>query len=165
MQVFYLHGFASSPKSSKAQFFNERLEERGIKFHIPDFNQPDFRSLTVSRMLQQLEKRIAAIPPRPVVLIGSSLGGFLAIEAAARQVNEARHPIDTRHSAGACCGARVGSMDRDRANAVASTHGERTARSRCSTTATTSRARCTLASTKTRSDTIAVCEASYHNRR
>ena len=93
MQVFYLHGFASSPRSAKAQFFAERLAERGIRAHIPDFNQPDFATLTISRMLQQLEKRIAAIPPAPVVLIGSSLGGFLAVEAAGRQVNEARHPI------------------------------------------------------------------------
>lgn len=93
MQVFYLHGFASSPKSSKARFFTERLEERGVKVTVPDFNQPDFAALTVSRMLQQLEKRIAATPPGPVVLVGSSLGGFLAVEVAARQVNEARHPI------------------------------------------------------------------------
>jgi pimeloyl-ACP methyl ester carboxylesterase len=34
------------------------------------------------------------MPPGPVVLFGSSLGGFLAIETAARQVNQARHPID-----------------------------------------------------------------------
>jgi len=80
--------------SSKAQFFGERLAEHGVRIHTPDFNQPDFSTLTISRMLQQLEKRIAAIPPGPVVLFGSSLGGFLAIETAARQVNQARHPID-----------------------------------------------------------------------
>src|SRR4051812_8643530 len=94
MHTFYLHGFASSPMSSKAQFFGRRLAERGVKVDTPDFNQPDFSTLTISRMLQQLEKRIAAIPPGPVVLIGSSLGGFLAIETAARQVNQARHPIE-----------------------------------------------------------------------
>ena len=44
-------------------------------------------------MLQQLEKRISSLPPGDVVLIGSSLGGFVAVEAAARQVGEARHPI------------------------------------------------------------------------
>jgi len=80
--------------SSKAQFFGERLAECGVRVHTPDFNQPDFSTLTISRMLQQLEKRIAAIPQGPVVLFGSSLGGFLAIETAARQVNQARHPID-----------------------------------------------------------------------
>ena len=93
MRVFYLHGFASSPRSSKATFFAERFAARGIRMECLDLNQPEFSTLTVSRMLQQLEKRIAAIPPADVVLIGSSLGGFVAVEAAARQVNQARHPI------------------------------------------------------------------------
>ncbi len=30
MQVLYLHGFASSPQSSKATFFAGRLAARGI---------------------------------------------------------------------------------------------------------------------------------------
>ena len=91
--VFYLHGFASSPQSSKAQFLSARLAAAGITLHCPDFNQPDFSTLTVSRMLQQLEKRIAALPPGDVMLIGSSLGGFVAVEAERRQVSRARHPI------------------------------------------------------------------------
>ena len=93
MHVVYLHGFASSPGSAKAQFFKEHLAGLGSKLLCLDFNQPDFSTLTVSRMLQQLEKRIASLPPGEVVLIGSSLGGFVAVEAAARQVSEARHPI------------------------------------------------------------------------
>lgn len=44
-------------------------------------------------MLQQLEEQIAALPTGDVVLIGSSLGGFVAVEAAARQVHRSRHPI------------------------------------------------------------------------
>jgi hypothetical protein len=93
MHVFYLHGFASSPLSSKAQFLAARLGERGLHLHCPDFNHPDFSTLTVSRMLHQLGKHIAALPPGDVVLIGSSLGGFVAVEAAARQMNKARHVI------------------------------------------------------------------------
>jgi len=91
--VFYLHGFASSPQSSKATFFSERLAARGIRMECPDLNQPDFFTLTVSRMLAQLETRVAALPPGGVVLIGSSLGGLVAVEAAARQADAARHPI------------------------------------------------------------------------
>jgi pimeloyl-ACP methyl ester carboxylesterase len=91
--IFYLHGFASSPQSSKAVFLSARLAADGIALHCPDLNQPEFSTLTVSRMLQQVEKRIAALPPGEVVLIGSSLGGFVAVEAARRQVSNARHPI------------------------------------------------------------------------
>ena len=93
MVAIYLHGFASSPESSKAMFFAEKFETAGIKFVCPDLNQPAFSTLTVSRMLQQLEKRISSLPPAEIVLIGSSLGGFVAVEAAARRVGEARHPI------------------------------------------------------------------------
>ncbi len=93
MVVIYLHGFASSPESSKATFFAERFAANGIKFLCPDLNQPAFSALTVSRMLQQLEKRISSLPPGEIVLMGSSLGGFVAVEAAARQVGAARHPI------------------------------------------------------------------------
>ncbi len=93
MVVLYLHGFASSPASSKATFFAERFAAAGVKFLCPDFNQPAFPTLTVSRMLQQVENKISSLPPGEVVLIGSSLGGFVAVEAAARQIGDARHPI------------------------------------------------------------------------
>jgi len=93
MHVFYLHGFASSPESSKATFFRDRFAACGVAMHCPDFNQPDFSTLTVSRMLTQLDARIAALPPGDVVLVGSSLGGFVAIEAAARHREDSRHPV------------------------------------------------------------------------
>ncbi len=93
MHVFYLHGFASSPGSSKATFFAGRLAERGVRMECPDLNQPDFSTLTMSRMLQQVDARINALPPGDVVLIGSSLGGFVAIEAAVRQADSVEHPV------------------------------------------------------------------------
>lgn len=91
--VLYLHGFASSARSSKAAYFAERLAPFGIPLRTPDFNTPDFENLTVTRMIGQVREAIAAIagPERPgalresVALIGSSLGGFAAIHAAAEQ--------------------------------------------------------------------------------
>lgn len=82
MHVFYLHGFASSARSSKAAFFADRLRRHGIELLTPDFNAPDFATLTVSRMIGQVTAAIDALPPAPVVLIGSSLGGFVAVQAA-----------------------------------------------------------------------------------
>lgn len=81
--VFYLHGFASSAKSTKAGFFAERLREQGVALRCPDFNEPDFASLTLTRMLDQLGGELRRCDG-PVALIGSSLGGTLAILAAAR---------------------------------------------------------------------------------
>ena len=44
-------------------------------------------------MLQQLETRISSLRSGEIVLIGSSLGGFVAVEAAARHIGGAWHPI------------------------------------------------------------------------
>jgi uncharacterized protein len=82
--IFYLHGFASSAQSTKARYFQERLSERGRTLECPDFNGPDFRAMTMTRMLDQLEQAIGQSPDCPVALIGSSLGGTLAILAAER---------------------------------------------------------------------------------
>lgn len=83
--MFYLHGLASSARSSKAMFLAERFVEYGIEMRAPDFNAPDFSTLTMTRMLAQLEQELAAVPAgTPVVLIGSSLGGALAILVASR---------------------------------------------------------------------------------
>jgi pimeloyl-ACP methyl ester carboxylesterase len=77
--VFYLHGFASSARSTKADYFAERLAPYGVKLRRPDFNDPDFRSLTMTRMLRQLSDELSEERPGTVTLIGSSLGGALAI--------------------------------------------------------------------------------------
>ena len=80
--VIYLHGFASSPDSTKARFFGERLSAHGVPLVTPDFNQPDFNTLTMSRMLTQLSRHLDEAGGR-VSLMGSSLGGALAVLAAA----------------------------------------------------------------------------------
>jgi pimeloyl-ACP methyl ester carboxylesterase len=79
--VIYLHGFASSAGSSKAAYLGRRLAERGIEFHAPDLNLPDFSTLTVTRMLEQT-RRLLDAAAGPVTLLGSSLGGFVAVNAA-----------------------------------------------------------------------------------
>jgi pimeloyl-ACP methyl ester carboxylesterase len=90
MHLFYLHGFASSARSSKARFFAERLAAFGLPLHCPDFNEPDFSTLTATRMIEQVETAIAAQPSGPVALVGSSLGAFVAWHVAARRA-EGRH--------------------------------------------------------------------------
>src|SRR5262245_46854524 len=84
MTTYYLHGFASSAKSTKAGYFAEKLAPHGITLRTPDFNEPDFATLTMTRMLDQLAADIASHANGPVTLIGSSLGGSLAILAADR---------------------------------------------------------------------------------
>lgn len=82
--VLYLHGFASSARSTKAGYFADRLRPHGLELRCPDFNEPDFATMTMTRMLDRLGAELEALPPGPVALIGSSLGGALAILAADR---------------------------------------------------------------------------------
>jgi pimeloyl-ACP methyl ester carboxylesterase len=82
--VVYLHGFASSPASGKAQRFKRECDARGMSFACPDLNLPSFETLTVTRMLDQTREAIEAAGEGPVMLVGSSLGGFVAAHAAAR---------------------------------------------------------------------------------
>jgi pimeloyl-ACP methyl ester carboxylesterase len=77
--VFYLHGFGSSAGSTKAAFLRERFQERGVTLHCPDFNEPDFTTLTLTRMLERLDRELV----EAASLIGSSLGGALAVLGAA----------------------------------------------------------------------------------
>jgi uncharacterized protein len=77
----YLHGFASSPGSRKARFFEERFRELGIGLEIPDLAEGNFRNLTLSAQLNVLERLCGN---DPVALIGSSMGGYLAALYAAR---------------------------------------------------------------------------------
>lgn len=98
--IFYVHGFASSPQSTKAALLAERLRPFGVPLLCPDFNEPDFSTLTASRMIAQLEAAMATLPPGPIALIGSSMGGFVSFHAAVRQarrrarLERLTHPID-----------------------------------------------------------------------
>lgn len=86
-RILYLHGFASSPSSSKARYFRQRLENAGARVDIPDLAAGDFEHLTITGQLAVVERAAAG---DPVSLIGSSLGGYLAALYAARHPEVAR---------------------------------------------------------------------------
>jgi hypothetical protein len=73
----YLHGFASGPGSAKAQDLRDRFRTQQIDLLIPDLNQGDFTTLTLSRQLKQVAELLPS-SNIPVVLIGSSFGGLTA---------------------------------------------------------------------------------------
>jgi pimeloyl-ACP methyl ester carboxylesterase len=77
VKFIYLHGFASSPKSNKAQKISDHFAQLQIQLKIPDLNADDFSHLTITRQLDQVA---AEFPDgsQPVTLIGSSLGGLIS---------------------------------------------------------------------------------------
>jgi pimeloyl-ACP methyl ester carboxylesterase len=83
--IFYLHGFASGPNSTKARAVAEGLAPDGIVPVRLDLTPgPDgFERSTPSSMLAIAEEAIRAAPG-PHALVGSSLGGWLSALAASR---------------------------------------------------------------------------------
>ena len=87
MQYIYLHGFASSPNSTKARYIKQHFAEYQIHLRVPDLNNPDlnnpdlndgdFCNLTITRQVKQIAAYIDS-ENAPVTLIGSSLGGLTA---------------------------------------------------------------------------------------
>jgi pimeloyl-ACP methyl ester carboxylesterase len=80
-QFIYLHGFASSPRSTKAAFFSKRLEQLGHTVLVPDLEEGDFQGLTISRQLAAVHRALGTLSG-PCSLIGSSMGGYVATLAA-----------------------------------------------------------------------------------
>ena len=79
-RIIYLHGFASSPQSNKAQFFGRKFAAAGIPFEVPQLDEGNFAKLTVTSQLKVIGQAVEQAVKRneSVVLMGSSLGGYLA---------------------------------------------------------------------------------------
>ena len=85
MRFAYIHGFASSPQSRKAEAFRALFAKATIRLEIPEMDEGDFEHLTISRQLAVLERTLTG---EPVCLIGSSMGGYLA------SLYASRHPAE-----------------------------------------------------------------------
>lgn len=83
MNYLYLHGFASSPRSTKARYMQQEFKQLGLTLHTPDLNLTDFSTVTLSKLLDYLNRTYLE-SNQPLVVIGSSLGGFLAVQLAAK---------------------------------------------------------------------------------
>ncbi len=81
--IVYLHGFASGPGGQKGRHCRAWAEARGIPFHSPDLNLPDFEHLRITAQVESVEALIRELPQPPVV-VGSSLGGLVAAAVASR---------------------------------------------------------------------------------
>jgi pimeloyl-ACP methyl ester carboxylesterase len=82
--VLYLHGFASSPQGRKVGLLRERLEPGGFRLAAPDLNRPSFERLDFEAMVETALAEAKTAPP--AVVVGSSLGALVALEAARRGV-------------------------------------------------------------------------------
>lgn len=81
MRIIYLHGFASGPGSRKAQVFRARFEQAGVPVQVPRLDGGNFFGLTISGQYEILAREANG---EPAVLMGSSMGGYLAALYASR---------------------------------------------------------------------------------
>lgn len=72
--IVYVHGFNSSPASTKSSQLRNRLESlgRGGEFRCPALPYAPRGAMAL------LEQELAGVAPETVTLVGSSLGGFYA---------------------------------------------------------------------------------------
>ncbi len=76
--LYYIHGYLSSPQSTKGQILKKRINAKSIKYR--DCNPED---LVISDCIKQIENIIK--DDDEVTLIGSSLGGFLSAQIALKK--------------------------------------------------------------------------------
>ncbi len=95
MNVLYLHGFRSSPRSFKARVVHERMRElgRGHDLICPQLPASPKAAMALAMLLAERHA------PERLAVIGSSLGGFYATWLAERLgvravvINPAVHPF------------------------------------------------------------------------
>jgi predicted esterase YcpF (UPF0227 family) len=77
----YLHGFASSPASTKARALAQHYADRRIDLQRLDLRRPSFEHLRLSAIVEHVRASIGGACDR-AVLFGSSLGGISACRVA-----------------------------------------------------------------------------------
>ncbi len=83
MRIVYFHGFASNPLSAKGQALGRLLDDAAGDYRIPDLQGDDFTAMTMESILARAEA--ASQGDGPLLVIGSSLGGYVAALLAARR--------------------------------------------------------------------------------
>ncbi len=85
--ILFLHGFASSARSTKAQYLDQRLAAfADVVFRAIDFcpTPKDFEYMTTTGMINRLRQYVLDHALERVSFIGSSYGGLIAMHYAHR---------------------------------------------------------------------------------
>ncbi len=78
--LYYIHGYMSNPKSTKGILFKEKLNAIPIKYRDC---KPE--EIIITDCLEKIKKELEA--DKDIILIGSSLGGFLVAKTALENKN------------------------------------------------------------------------------
>lgn len=123
--VLFLHGFRSDMHSTKATALGEFCARERIPFTALDCfahgkSDGDFVDFTIGRALGDVLAMLDEVVRKPVILVGSSMGGWLALLAALQRrelvrgiVGVAPAPDFTDRMRGRMSGAQQAELDRD----------------------------------------------------
>lgn len=86
----FLHGFASHAAGNKSLALARHAAQRGyawLRMDLSGHGESDgaFQDFRLSTLLADVEAILASLSDRPVLLVGSSMGGWLAVLAALRR--------------------------------------------------------------------------------
>jgi uncharacterized protein len=85
--IIFIHGFASSSRSTKAKYLQKQCQDLpSVDFHAIDLNPTptDFRYLTTTGAINRLRQYVVDREIETVQLMGSSFGGLVAMYYAHR---------------------------------------------------------------------------------
>lgn len=85
--ILFLHGFASSARTTKAQYLKEKLDPMSqVAFHALDLNPTptDFEYMTTTGLINRVRQYVLDHDLAPFSLVGSSFGGLVALQYAHR---------------------------------------------------------------------------------
>lgn len=76
--ILYLHGFLSSAKSQKAQWFKHHFEEMGLPCFLPSYDIKTPQT-SIDMIQSSIDELLANLPPennQAWCIVGSSMGGY-----------------------------------------------------------------------------------------
>jgi pimeloyl-ACP methyl ester carboxylesterase len=79
----YLPGLGTGPRSIKGRALANQLALHGVALRCLDLRVPSFRWMRLAAMLEAVQSALADATD-PVVLLGTSFGGYVAAQVAAR---------------------------------------------------------------------------------
>jgi len=93
-EIIYLHGLGSSPRSDKARLITDHLRGLGYSAQAPSLSVPSLSALDIEEALRVVQGCLERVnSPSGAILIGSSFGGFLALQATQRAIGRKGDPL------------------------------------------------------------------------
>lgn len=91
--IIYLHGLGSGPASQKGVLVREHFSSRGYSVSLPSVTVPSLEALSPRRAVDLVKDLVSQYRADGLILMGSSFGAFLALNAYHELSNDERAHI------------------------------------------------------------------------